>query len=241
MVRAEAAGTLLEPDLLAMLPVWYAVFLLSVTCHEAAHALVALRGGDRTAYLGGQVTLNPVPHVLREPIGTIVVPLLTFLQLGWMMGWASAPYDPLWEARHPRRAAAMAASGPLANLLLAGLAFAALKTGLGSGAFTIPADGISLDRLVSASSGTPALLEGVGRMLSVLLVLNLVLLVFNLFPLPPMDGASVAAGLVRPLRGAYASLRGSPLGSLAGLVASYWLFQLAFPPIRDWVLLSLYS
>jgi len=224
-----------------MLPVWYAVFLLSVTCHEAAHALAALRGGDRTAYLGGQVSLNPVPHVLREPIGTIVVPLLTFLQMGWMMGWASAPYDPLWEARHPRRAAFMAASGPLANLLLAGIAFAALKAGLGYGAFTIPADGISLDRLVSPSSGSPALLEGVGRMLSVLLVLNLVLLVFNLFPLPPMDGASVVAGLVRPLRGVYESLRGSAMGSLAGLLAAYWLFQAAFPPIRDWVLLSLYS
>jgi len=113
---------LLDRELLAMLPVWYAVFLLSVTCHEAAHALAALRGGDRTAYLGGQVSLNPLPHVLREPIGTIVVPLLTFLQMGWMMGWASAPYDPLWEARHPRRAAFMAASGPLANLLLEELA-----------------------------------------------------------------------------------------------------------------------
>lgn len=224
-----------------MLPVWYAVFLLSVTCHEAAHAFVAFRGGDRTAYLGGQVTLNPIPHVLREPIGTIVVPLLTFLQAGWMMGWASAPYDPLWEARHPRRAAMMAASGPLANLLLAALAFSVLKMGLGSGTFTIPAEGISLDRLVSPASGSPAILEGAGRMLSVLLVLNLVLLVFNLFPFPPMDGASVVAGLVRPLRGYYEKLRTSPVGSLAGLLAAYGLFQLAFPPIRDWVLVSLYS
>jgi Zn-dependent protease len=232
---------LLDSQPFAMLPVWYAVFLLSVTCHEAAHAFVAMRGGDRTAYLGGQVTLNPIPHMRREPIGTIVVPLLTFLQLGWMMGWASAPYDPLWEARYPRRAAFMAASGPIANLLLAALAFGVLKFGLDSGAYAIPLDGIALDRLVIPAPDSPALLDGLGRMLSVLLVLNLVLLVFNLFPLPPMDGASVAAGLVRPLRGLYEKLRGNTLGGLAGLVAAYWLFRIAFPPIRDWVLLSLYS
>ena len=91
---------------LLLLPLWYVVFLLSLTCHEAAHALAARLGGDDTAYLGGQVSLNPVPHVRREPMGAVVVPFLTFLYTsgGWMMGWASAPYDPSWEDRHPRRA-----------------------------------------------------------------------------------------------------------------------------------------
>jgi hypothetical protein len=117
----------MDPHVIALLPLWYAAFLLSLTCHEAAHAWAARRGGDDTAYLAGQVTLNPVPHVIREPFGTVLVPLLTYFTNGWMMGWASAPYDPRWEARHPRRAAAMSAAGPAANLLLALLAFAVLK------------------------------------------------------------------------------------------------------------------
>ena len=58
-------------ELLAMAPMWYVAFLLSLTCHEAAHALVALWGGDPTAFHGGQVTLNPVPHIRREPFGTV--------------------------------------------------------------------------------------------------------------------------------------------------------------------------
>ena len=87
--------------------VWLIVFVVSITAHEAAHAWAAWLGGDPTAYRGGQVTLNPIPHMRREPFGTILFPLLSFLWLtpGWMMGWASAPYDPFWEDRHPRRAA----------------------------------------------------------------------------------------------------------------------------------------
>ena len=107
----------MDAQTLALFPVWYAAFLLSLTCHEAGHAWVARRGGDDTAYLSGQVSLNPWPHIRREPIGTILVPLVTYFTgtSRWMMGWASAPYDPRWEDRHPRRAAAMSAAGPAAN------------------------------------------------------------------------------------------------------------------------------
>ena len=69
-------------DQMVLIPLWYAMFLLSVTCHEAAHAFAAHRGGDPTAYLGGQVTLNPVPHVRREPFGTVVVPLIPWSAAG---------------------------------------------------------------------------------------------------------------------------------------------------------------
>ena len=93
-------------DRILLLPLWYVVFLLSVTCHEAGHAWAARLGGDDTAYLGGQVSLNPLPHIQREVWGTVLVPLISYLWVGWMMGWASAPYDPAWEERHPRRAAA---------------------------------------------------------------------------------------------------------------------------------------
>jgi hypothetical protein len=87
----------MTPDTLAVGLLWYVVFLLSTTCHEAAHALVAKRGGDLTAFHGGQVTLEPWPHIRREPFGMILVPILSFLTGGWMVGWASAPYDPFWS------------------------------------------------------------------------------------------------------------------------------------------------
>ena len=67
-----------DQNLISLGLVWYVAFLFSLTVHEAAHALVALKLGDPTAYEGGQVTLNPLPHIKREPFGTVVVPLLSF-------------------------------------------------------------------------------------------------------------------------------------------------------------------
>src|SRR6266852_7405402 len=97
---------------------WYVVFLFSTTLHEASHALTAFRLGDRTAYEGGQVTLDPIPHMKREPIGTIVVPIISYAVGGWMIGWASVPYNFQWALTYPKRAAKMALAGPAANLLL---------------------------------------------------------------------------------------------------------------------------
>ena len=101
----------MQPDLGIGL-VWFVAFLFSTTVHEAMHAFAAWKGGDPTAYHGGQVSLSPLPHIRREPVGMLIVPLLTSLTRGWAMGWASAPYDPVWATRHPRRAAIMAAAGP---------------------------------------------------------------------------------------------------------------------------------
>src|SRR6185436_4556846 len=115
--------------------VWFLAFLFSTTVHEAMHAFVAWKGGDPTAYHGGQVSLSPIPHIKREPIGMLVVPLLTSLTQGWAMGWASAPYDPLWAARHPQRAALMAAAGPAGNFAIALVAFSILKLGMINGWF----------------------------------------------------------------------------------------------------------
>ena len=202
-----------------LLPLWYVAFLLSLTCHEAAHAMLAAWGGDRTAYLGGQVSLNPIPHMRREPVGTILLPLLSYLQADWMMGWASAPYDPRWEERYPGRAATMAAAGPATNLLLGFLAFAALRAGLLIGAWEpIAGSTVALDQLVVATSQQTAIFEGLGRLLSIMLVLNLLLFLFNLLPLPPLDGASVLAGVVAPARGLIRGMRGSPLMALAGIL-----------------------
>src|SRR5262249_12519815 len=105
---------------------------------EAAHAWRALRLGDPTASRQGQVSLSPWPHVRRSPIGMLVVPVLTSLTQGWTMGWASAPYDPRWADRHPRRAALMALAGPLGNLAIALAAFGLLRAGLAFGVFEAP-------------------------------------------------------------------------------------------------------
>ena len=73
---------------------WYFIFVFSTTLHEAAHAFLAYKLGDRTAYLGGQLSLNPIPHIRREPIGMVIIPIITFVLGGWMIGWASVPFDP---------------------------------------------------------------------------------------------------------------------------------------------------
>jgi Zn-dependent protease len=228
----------MDQQTILLLPLWYAVFLLSLVCHEAAHALAAWRGGDPTAYHAGQVSLNPLPHVLREPLGAVVIPILTYVQAGWMMGWASAPYDPDWERRHPRRAAAMAIAGPTANLLLAAIAFGALRAGLAAGTWTIAAVP-SFDGLVEATGEHAGLAEGAGRFLSVLLGLNLLLFVFNLMPFPPLDGAGVVAGLFAPARALRERLRGNPLAAIGGLVLAIVLFRRFFSPVYGLVLQAL--
>jgi Zn-dependent protease len=214
---------------LLLLPLWYVVFLLSVTCHEAGHAWAARLGGDDTAYLGGQVSLNPLPHIQRELWGTVLIPLLSFLYMGWMMGWASAPYDPYWEDRYPRRAAAMAAAGPAANLVLAVLGFVVLKIGLGTGVWQPPESlQIDLDQLVIAANDQATVWNGLARFGSVLFSLNVVLLLFNLIPVPPLDGASVIAGLFEPARRLRDRLRSNPMGGLVGLLIAWYLFPKVF-------------
>ena len=209
---------------------WFAAFLFSTTVHEAMHALAAYRGGDATAYLGGQVSLSPVPHIRREPIGMLAVPLLTALTMGWAVGWASTPYDPEWAARHPRRAASMAAAGPAGNLLIALLAFAALRVGLMFDVFVAP-DRVSFHHLVEAASGSAAL-GGLGDLLTVLLVLNVLLFIFNMLPVPPLDGASAITGVL-PDRAALTvrAVNSNPAVSMLGLLVAWQVFPEFARPI----------
>ncbi|ANM28372.1 hypothetical protein ABI59_00115 [Acidobacteria bacterium Mor1] len=225
----------MDNQLLTMLPLWYVVFLLSLTCHEAGHAFAAYRGGDPTAYLGGQVSLNPIPHVAREPIGTVLVPIVSFFLLGggWMIGWASAPYDPNWEDRYPRRAAMMAFAGPLANLVLLTVGFVALKIGIAAGLWqSVPVfEGRlpPLDRTVM-TLGEAGGADALGRFFSILMSLNLILFMFNLIPMPPMDGASILAGLFSAARRFRDWLMAAPMGSLLGLIVAWQLFPVILRP-----------
>jgi Zn-dependent protease len=219
-----------QPETLLQGLLWFSAFLCSTTVHEAAHALAALRGGDPTAYLGGQVSFSPVPHIRREPIGMLVVPLLTAFTNGWAVGWASTPYDPVWAAHYPRRAATMAAAGPAANLLIAILAFAALRGGLYLGFFESP-DYVRFSHLVDAANEA-GWLSALGDVLSVLLVLNLLLFVFNMLPVPPLDGASAIGGVL-PERAALA-LRGftaNPAFSILGIFIAWQAFPHFVRPI----------
>lgn len=208
---------------------WFAAFLFSTTVHEALHAMAAYRGGDTTAYAGGQVSLSPLPHIRREPVGMLLVPLFTAFTLGWAVGWASTPYDPGWAARHPRRAAAMAAAGPVGNLLIALVAFGALRLGLASGVFVAP-DRVNFHHLVDAAGGS-ALLTGLGELLTVLLVLNILLFVFNMLPVPPLDGASAITGVLPERLSAFVrAVNANPAVSMLGLLLAWQVFpQVARP------------
>ncbi|MBP7147085.1 MAG: site-2 protease family protein [Acidobacteria bacterium] len=216
----------------AKLALWFAAFLLSVTSHEAAHALAARWGGDRTAE--DQVTLNPLPHMRREPFGMLIVPLLSYLTQGFMIGWASAPYDPAWASRHPRRAGLMAAAGPLANLLLAALAIVAIKVLVGAGWGDPPARA-TFEHLVEPRAG--AALAPLGDLLSILVMLNALLGTFNLLPLPPLDGAAIAEGLGgRVAATAMGALRSLPMAGLIGLIIAWQVFGLIAPALFGGVL-----
>lgn len=167
---------------------FYLVFCFSITCHEAAHAWAASRLGDSTAYHAGQVSLSPLPHMRREPFGMVLMPILTFLLSGFMLGWASAPYDPQWALRHPKRGALMALAGPVANFILAGLAAIAIRIGLSSGAFGY-FPGTRFGEFLAAAPGS--LFEPLGSALGIAFALNLLLGIFNLIPVPPLDGSGV--------------------------------------------------
>jgi len=213
------------PDsaLLGDFAAWYLIFLFSLVLHEASHALVAFWGGDATAYHGGQVTLHPWPHIQREPLGTVIVPIASYFLNGWMIGWASAPYDPRWGRRHPRRRAAMAAAGPAANLLLALATFVVMKA-LIAGGVLIASDLPDFDDIVQPAAG-PGGAAGVKLLsfgLSVALSLNLLLVVFNLLPFPPLDGSGILRGLFpRTLGRPLDVLAEAPWASLLGIILAW--------------------
>jgi Zn-dependent protease len=209
-----------SPQLLAYGFVWYVAFLFSTTCHEAAHALVAKIGGDDTAALGGQVSLNPVPHIQREPWGMVFIPILSFLFTRGMIGWASAPFDRTWERLHPRRAAWMALAGPAANYSLMLLAALGLRAGYAFG---------WLHR--DASTGQ---LNFATVVLLAFFSLNLLLGTFNLLPVPPLDGST---GIMLFMSEQQAQryldwLRGNSYAML-GLLVGLLVFRYFYGPVEN--------
>ncbi len=213
----------LTPEVLAYGFIWYFVFLFSTTCHEAAHALVAKIGGDTTASSGGQVSLNPMPHIQREPWGMVVIPIVSYLMMQSMFGWASAPYDPLWERRHPRRSAWMALAGPAANYTLMLLAVIGLRVGLSMHWLGLNPETGKTDFATTA--------------LWIFFLLNLLLGTFNLLPFPPLDGSTGIMLLMSENRAhKYLDwLRGNSFAML-GMLLAWLVFRGVYHYVQDFAI-----
>jgi Zn-dependent protease len=225
-------------DVIALGAIWYVVFLFSTTCHEAAHSLVAKLGGDPTASHGGQVSLNPIPHIRREPFGLVVVPIISYALTHWMIGYASAPYDPAWQRQYPHRAARMALAGPAANLTLALLAAVAIRAGIALEVFALPSY-ISLSHVVDASA--PDGIAGFAvTFLSICFVLNVLLGTFNLLPVPPLDGLN-AITLLMPEGAALRFLDFSRSFGMIGIVLAWVVYGRVFAFIFHAALMTLYA
>jgi Zn-dependent protease len=170
---------------------WIVPVIIAVTFHEAAHGFVAHRFGDDTALLAGRVTFNPLKHI--DPFGTVLLPALLLVTSGFLFGYAKPVPVNFGRLHHPRRDMVLVAlAGPATNVLLA----------------------IASSLLFYAVDFTPRSMEDwLARNLVNSLQINVVLCVFNMLPIPPLDGGRVAVGIL-PRFLAYPLARLEPYGML---------------------------
>jgi Zn-dependent protease len=175
-----------------------AFLVLSLALHEVAHGWVALQRGDTTARDLGRLSLNPLVHI--DPIWTLVVPLVTYWTSGFIFGGAKPVPVNYYRLRHPLRDMALVAiAGPLTNLLLGVLFMLLMKASLSTGHY-------------QETQLLPRVLDQVA-------FFNVLLAVFNLIPIPPLDGSRVMAWLLPPgLRGTYVGLEQIGMVIIVGLV-----------------------
>jgi Zn-dependent protease len=166
----------LEP-ILEKIAIWAIPILFAITVHEAAHGWVASKFGDKTALMLGRVTLNPLPHI--DLIGTIILPLICLMTSPFIFGWAKpVPIDQR-NLRHPvRDMALVAAAGPLSNFTMALFWGAIMKLGVYLMSHKI------LDNSLLLLMGEAGI------------IINLVLGLLNLIPIPPLDGSRVVSSLL---------------------------------------------
>ena len=200
----------------------FVVLLLSLTVHEAAHAITADRLGDPTARLLGRVSLNPAVHV--DPIGTLLFPLIALLTNVPVLGWAKpVPVNITRLRGHwKRKYMVIAAAGPASNVVLAIVASLLLHV--------VPVAG----RLEEAT------LAPLAMFLYQAVLLNVLLAVFNMVPVPPLDGGNVLAGVLRgPVAETYERLRPYGFMILYGLMFTGILTTIISPPAQfllSWLL-----
>jgi Zn-dependent protease len=197
---------------LQLLSVWVLPLLFAITLHEVAHGWTARYFGDTTAEQVGRLSLNPLKHI--DPIGTVLVPAVLLLLGGFVFGWAKPVPIDVHRLHNPKRdMAVVALAGPMANLAMAlGWALAA-KAGL---MLHGQLDWVALPLIYMGQAG---------------IAINLVLMILNLIPLPPLDGGRVLAGVL-PDNLSLALGRVEPYGMfiLLGLLAVGWLGRMLSPP-----------
>jgi Zn-dependent protease len=201
---------------------WFVVFLFSLSFHEAAHAWTSERFGDSTGRYQGRITLNPIAHI--DPIGTLLLPLMGFMQGGIsMFGWAKpVETNPLLWRDKVKANITVSAAGPISNLILATVGFIAIKAMLWGGVVRprTRVEGGQFD-LVVPMFGQGDFMVPLCTLLSIFLILNVTLAVFNLIPIPPLDGSHVLESLL-PYEMAQAYAQLSPLGFIL-MLALLWL------------------
>ncbi|MDD4911954.1 MAG: site-2 protease family protein [Sideroxydans sp.] len=181
--------------------------LFAITLHEAAHGYVARHFGDMTAYQQGRISLNPMRHI--DPVGTILLPLLTLAVGGILFGWAKPVPVNFGALRRPKQDMLwVALAGPASNL------FMALCWGL-------------IAKLAWMFPGS-YFAEPLMEMAQIGIKINVVLMVLNLLPMPPLDGGRIAVSLL-PHRQAYQLSRIEPYGM-------FILIGLAITPVLGWIL-----
>lgn len=189
----------------------FAILVLSLSFHEAAHAFTADRLGDPTARMLGRLTLNPLAHI--DWIGTVLFPLVAMFSGIPLIGWARPVPVNMRHLRDPRRDFAIVAlAGPVSNLILAGAGVILFKIILAPGVETLAFGG--------------GLVDVVAR----LILLNVLLAVFNMIPVPPLDGGNVLMGLVpEPVAAAIGWLRPYGILILYVLMFSGLLVRIIMP------------
>jgi Zn-dependent protease len=210
---------------------WFVVFLFSLSCHEASHALTSEWFGDYTGRYQGRISLNPMVHI--DPIGTILIPLMGFMNGGFaMFGWAKpVQTNPLLWRDKTKANIMVSAAGPISNFIIASVAFAAIKIMLMTGV-VMPAYSGHFD-IVSPVPPGSALMSGVTKLLSIMLTLNVTLGVFNLLPVPPLDGSHVLESLLPyEMAKAYEQIR--PYGFIL-------LLALLWTPVLGWIIGPVYQ
>jgi len=160
------------------------VVLFAITVHEASHGWAALKKGDPTAFHMGRITLNPIRHI--DPVGTILLPLILIVMGAPPFGWAKpVPVNPL-NLKDPRRDnLIISIAGPLSNISVAIVAFIILKLILNLN-----------PSLVYGRGGFSNLLSPIIQILYLTIVINIILAIFNMIPIPPLDGSGVVMGLI---------------------------------------------